>query len=340
MRFSRLLTTSRRRMTCAVSIPETSRFQDQRTLCCSCRGHFSRWTRALRSCSAAVKSRPQPAIPLRFPPSFRCRCRACRRFGRRVPATWWRSVNFCLSQSEAARTGTPSSRSPPWTLSTSRHRESRRGDGGRSGRGSERDAETSRTGSCPTAVRHDGEHEAHSRHRRRPHRRIRRGNDQVARRRWERMSSASSPSGAPRSRKAAGSNGSRTAAPLGASPRGALGGGTGGPDAEALIRGLVDEDCRARGSGRQCGLEKSSHTSSFVAHGRAVRVHRIRLAQARVRDPRRGLRQAVERGGLLSRAETRVDVCLAEARHIERRGPFVDFPGKVHQAKVTVDAGD
>ena len=42
----------------------------------------------------------------------------------------------------------------------------------------------------------------------------------------------------------------------------------------------------------------------------------------------------------LSGTETRVEVCLAEARYVERRVPFVDLPGKVRQAKAAVDAGD
>ena len=42
----------------------------------------------------------------------------------------------------------------------------------------------------------------------------------------------------------------------------------------------------------------------------------------------------------LSGAETRVEVCLAEVRYVERRVPFVDLPGSVRRAKATVDAGD
>ena len=42
----------------------------------------------------------------------------------------------------------------------------------------------------------------------------------------------------------------------------------------------------------------------------------------------------------LSGAETRIEVCLAEARYVERRVPFVNLPGSVRRAKAAVDAGD
>ena len=42
----------------------------------------------------------------------------------------------------------------------------------------------------------------------------------------------------------------------------------------------------------------------------------------------------------LSGVETRVEVCLAEARYVERRVPFLDLPGRLRQAKAMVDAGD
>ena len=43
----------------------------------------------------------------------------------------------------------------------------------------------------------------------------------------------------------------------------------------------------------------------------------------------------------LSGAETRVEVCLAEARYVERRLTwFVDLPGSVRRAKAAADAGD
>ena len=43
---------------------------------------------------------------------------------------------------------------------------------------------------------------------------------------------------------------------------------------------------------------------------------------------------------LLSGAETRIEVCFAETRYVERWVPFVDLPGKVCQAKAAVGAGD
>ena len=33
-------------------------------------------------------------------------------------------------------------------------------------------------------------------------------------------------------------------------------------------------------------------------------------------------------------------MCLAEARYVERRVPFLDLPGRVRQVKAMVDAGD
>ena len=33
-------------------------------------------------------------------------------------------------------------------------------------------------------------------------------------------------------------------------------------------------------------------------------------------------------------------MCLAEARYVERRVPFLDLPGPVRQVKAMVDAGD
>ena len=42
----------------------------------------------------------------------------------------------------------------------------------------------------------------------------------------------------------------------------------------------------------------------------------------------------------LSGTETRLAVCLAEARYVERRVPFVDLAGNVRYAKAAVDAGD
>ena len=42
----------------------------------------------------------------------------------------------------------------------------------------------------------------------------------------------------------------------------------------------------------------------------------------------------------LSGAETRVEVCLAEARYVERRVPFLDMPGRVRRAKAMACAGD
>ena len=71
----------------------------------------------------------------------------------------------------------------------------------------------------------------------------------------------------------------------------------GGPNTEVLIRELVDEDWRAR------GVETATRIGEVFAHellrgdtGEPFRVHRVRLARARERGPRRGRRAAVERG--------------------------------------------
>ena len=50
--------------------------------------------------------------------------------------------------------------------------------------------------------------------------------------------------------------------------------------------------------------------------------------------------QAWNAAAPLTRSEARVEVCLAEARYVERRVPFVDLPGRVRQAKAMADAGD
>ena len=75
-------------------------------------------------------------------------------------------------------------------------------------------------------------------------------------------------------------------------------------------------------------------------NGRAVRVHRVRVSRARRGGTGRGRRAAVERGTGALRRRGRVEVCLAEARYVERRAPFLDLPGRVRQAKAMTDAGD
>ena len=115
----------------------------------------------------------------------------------------------------------------------------------------------------------------------------------------------------------------------------------GGPDAEALIRELVDEDWRAR------GVETATWIGEVFAHellrgDTGAPFESIEYGwrehgcAARGEDDEQPWNAAAPLAG----AETRVEVCLAEARYVERRVPFVDLPGSVRLAKVAVDAGD
>ena len=115
----------------------------------------------------------------------------------------------------------------------------------------------------------------------------------------------------------------------------------GGPDAEALIRELVDEDWRAR------GVETATRTGEVFAH---------ELLRGDTGEPFESIEfDWREHGGAnrgeddeqpwnaarpLSGAESRVEVCLVEVRYVERRVPFVDLPGSVRRAKAAVDTGD
>ena len=114
-----------------------------------------------------------------------------------------------------------------------------------------------------------------------------------------------------------------------------------GPDAENLIRELVDEDWRAR------GVETATRIGEVFAH---------ELLRGDTGEPFESIEYDWREHGCairgeddeqpwnaatpLSGAETRVEVCLAEARYVERRVPFVDLPGSVRRAKAAVDAGD
>ncbi|MDD9980402.1 MAG: hypothetical protein OXU81_03435, partial [Gammaproteobacteria bacterium] len=115
----------------------------------------------------------------------------------------------------------------------------------------------------------------------------------------------------------------------------------GGPDTGTLIRELVDEDWRAR------GVETATRIGEVFAH---------KLLRGDTGEPFESIEydwcehgcairgeddeQPWNAATPLSGAETRVEVCLAEGRYVERRVPFVDLPAKVRQAKAAVDAGD
>ena len=115
----------------------------------------------------------------------------------------------------------------------------------------------------------------------------------------------------------------------------------GGPDAEALVRELVDEDWRVR------GVETATRIGEVFAHellrgDTGEPFESIEYAFREHGDAIRGEddEQPWNAATPLSGAEMRVELCLAEARYVERRLPFVDLPGSVHRAKAALDAGD
>ena len=115
----------------------------------------------------------------------------------------------------------------------------------------------------------------------------------------------------------------------------------GGPDAETLIRGLADEDRCAR------GVETTTRIGEVFAHEllRGDTGEPFESIEYDWREHGNAIRgeddeQPWNAAAPLSGAETRIAVCLAEARYVERRVPFVDLPEKVRQAKAAVDAGD
>ena len=115
----------------------------------------------------------------------------------------------------------------------------------------------------------------------------------------------------------------------------------GGPDTDVLIRELVDEDWRAR------GVETATRIGEVFAHAllRGDTGEPFESIEYDWREHGEAIRgeddeQPWNAAAPLSGAETRVEVCLAEARYIERRVPFVDLPGSVRRAKAAVDAGD
>ena len=115
----------------------------------------------------------------------------------------------------------------------------------------------------------------------------------------------------------------------------------GGPDAETLIRELVDEDWRAR------GVETATRIGEVFAHEllRGDTGEPFECIEYDWREHGCAIRgeddeQPWNAAAPLSGAETRIEACLIEARYVERRVPFVDLPGKVRQAKAGADAGD
>ena len=112
----------------------------------------------------------------------------------------------------------------------------------------------------------------------------------------------------------------------------------GGARIEARIRALVDEDWNGRRHGAKARIGEvfahelllgdtgepfESIEYAFREHGEAVRGE----------DDE----QPWNAPPTLSGAEARVEECLAEARYVERRVPFLDLPGRLRQAMVDAD---
>ena len=110
---------------------------------------------------------------------------------------------------------------------------------------------------------------------------------------------------------------------------------------EARIRALVDEDWHGRRPGAKARIGEvfahelllgdtgepfESIEYSWREHGEAVRGD----------DDE----QPWDAAPPLSGSGTCVEVCLAEARYVERRVPHLDLPGRVRHAKAMADAGD
>ena len=117
---------------------------------------------------------------------------------------------------------------------------------------------------------------------------------------------------------------------------------TGGEDIAVRIRALVDEDWHGRRPGGEgCALGRSSRTTSFAATPASRLSPSSTLGASTAR--RCAVRTTSSRGTRPRRsraAEARVEVCLAEARYVERRVPFLNLPGRVRQAKAMANADD
>ena len=115
----------------------------------------------------------------------------------------------------------------------------------------------------------------------------------------------------------------------------------GGARIEARIRALVDEDRHGRRPGAKARIGEvfahellrgetgepfESIDYAWREHGEAVRGD----------DDE----QPWDAAKPLSGSGTRVEACIAEARYVERRLPFLDLPERVRQAKAMADAGD
>ena len=115
----------------------------------------------------------------------------------------------------------------------------------------------------------------------------------------------------------------------------------GGARIEARIRALVNEDRRGRRPGAKARLgEVFAHALLLGDTGEPF--ESIEYAWREHGEAVRGDddEQPWNAAPPLSGAGTRVEACLAEARYVERRVPFLDLPGRVRQAKAMAEAGD
>jgi len=115
----------------------------------------------------------------------------------------------------------------------------------------------------------------------------------------------------------------------------------GGARIEARIRALVDEDWHGRRPGAKARIgEVFAHELLLGDTGEPF--ESIEYAWREHGEAVRGEddEQAWDAAPPLSGRETRIEACLAEARYVERRVPFLDLPGRVRQAKAMADAGD
>ena len=115
----------------------------------------------------------------------------------------------------------------------------------------------------------------------------------------------------------------------------------GGARIEARLRPLVDEDWHGRRP------DAKAHIGEVFAHAllrgdTGEPFESIEYAWCEHGEAVRGddEEQPWDAAPPLSGAETRVEVCFAEARYVERRVPFLDLPGRVRRAKAMADAGD
>ena len=157
-----------------------------------------------------------------------------------------------------------------------------------------------------------------------------------------RSSSAASPAGAPRLPKAPGSTGPRTSSSCG-----------------RFATSSTSSRLRAARGSRHISARSSTRTGTGRGPGAKARIGEVfahALLLGDTGEPFESIEYAWREHGEAVRGEddeqpwdaapplsgrgTCVEACLAEARYVERRVPFLDLPGRVRHAKSMVDAGD